>query len=103
METLPSFCDLGRMPRDGERVYVMAKLEELPGAFVAARFITSRQLDSKGICCGWVPGHGGDLHWVRHDDRTEAVYLCSELTPFIPGEAWPRETEAEAEKFITPS
>lgn len=88
LHTVPSFRDIGRMPRAGERVFVMSRLIDTAGMLVAERFLAARECGAIGTCYGYVAGHGGDLHWVKHDDGAEACYLCSELSPHIPGETW---------------
>ncbi len=60
------------MPNEHELVYVFALLSDTGGMFVADRFLEARKISVPGVACGYVPGHGGDLHFVRHDGGEEA-------------------------------
>lgn len=56
------------------------------GFLVADRHLMARKRNALGLIEGWVPGHGGDVYWVRHaegDARADpcpvAAYLYTEF------------------------
>ena len=49
------------------------------GMFVNPQYIQNRKIGMTGIVKGWVPGHGGDVWFVEHDDNSVAVYCFTEL------------------------
>ena len=50
---------------------------------VTKNHIDARQPNKKGITDNWVPGGGGDIWWVIHEDRTIGAYLSTEVTDLI--------------------
>jgi len=63
---------------DGMRVKV-TKLESTRGMMIAAQYLAARKKGATGTVQGYVPGHGGDVWWVRHDDGSVAAYCYTEL------------------------
>lgn len=58
----------------------ITKLEDnTRGMFVAKKHLDVRRVGAKGTVVGYVPGHGGDVWWVRHDDETVGVYIFDEF------------------------
>jgi hypothetical protein len=68
LETLRTFSDLGRAPKQDERVVVVYRLEDTTGMLVNPKYLATRMCGARGKVERWVPGHGGDLWWVTHDD-----------------------------------
>lgn len=50
-----------------------------------AQHLECRRPSAKGTIRGWVPGHGGDVWWVEHEDGTVGAYCFDELE-FTPEE-----------------
>lgn len=52
----------------------------IPGALlVVSRFVEARRPSTRATLHGYVPGHGGDVYWAKHDDGAEAVYCYTEF------------------------
>lgn len=52
------------------------------GFLVKPSYIDNRKpIGTKGTYKGWVPGAGGDLFWIQHEDGTVAAYAQTELQP----------------------
>jgi hypothetical protein len=49
------------------------------GIFVRQHFLDARKAGVTGTVTGFVSGHGGDVWWVEHEDKTVGVYSVSEL------------------------
>ncbi len=49
--------------------------------FTDQRFIEARRPGAFGKFKGHVPGCGGDVWWVQHEDATTAAYASDELQP----------------------
>ena len=54
--------------------------EQCEGYFVHPKNITTRRPGALGHYRGFVPGAGGDVWWVIHEDSTVAAYQVDELT-----------------------
>jgi hypothetical protein len=104
-ETPLTYADheISRMPEPDERVMVTRLGETSDAMMVDPKFLEGRAIGKAGIALGHVPGHGGDLHFVRHEDGTAAVYRASELSPFAnvtsPART-PQEIEAEINRQL---
>ena len=66
--------------RVGLRVKTM-KLGSTKGFFITQRHLDVRKSRITGTVTGWVPGHGGDIWWVKHDDGTVGAYGFDEFEP----------------------
>ena len=38
-----------------------------------------RTVGVKGTVIGYVPGHGGDIWWIKHDDGLIGAYIFDEF------------------------
>ncbi|MEK7151426.1 MAG: hypothetical protein AAB784_01780 [Patescibacteria group bacterium] len=56
-------------------------LESTMGLLVARKHLDARQPNKEGEVKGWVPGHGGDVWWVAHNDETVGAYSFEEFEP----------------------
>jgi hypothetical protein len=55
-------------------------LETTDGMLISEKHLLPRKADSVGEVLGWVPGHGGDIWWVKHDVTGEiCAYSFTEL------------------------
>lgn len=63
----------------GLRVITKSNLGSTMGMTVHQRHCSARKPNKEGDVGGWVPGHGGDLWWVNHDDGTVGVYMFDEF------------------------
>ena len=64
--------------RVGLRVEVK-KLGDTRGMLIQKEHLDIRKLGVKGTIVGYIPGHGGDLWWIRHDDGTVGAYVFDEF------------------------
>jgi len=60
----------------GTHVQVHSELEAPRGILIKEDILQRRTPGIKGQVCGFVPGHGGDVYWVRHDgeENTGSAY-----------------------------
>ena len=64
--------------RVGLRVEVK-KLGDTRGMLIKKEHLDIRKVGVKGTIVGYIPGHGGDLWWIRHDDGTVGAYVFDEF------------------------
>ena len=66
---------------DGMRVRTTEVLYKSdPGVFrVASKNLDARQANKEGFVLGRLPGHRGNVWWVKHDDETVGAYLFAEF------------------------
>lgn len=57
----------------------IATIEECESFFVHRRHLEARKPGAKGFYKDWVPGAGGDVWWVEHEDGTTAAYMYDEV------------------------
>ena len=58
----------------------VGKLGDTEGMLIKERHLACRREGATGRVAGWVPGHGGDVWWVKHDGSDEiGAYCWSEL------------------------
>jgi hypothetical protein len=62
----------------GMRVKV-TQLNTTDGLCVADKHISVRRIGVTGIVRGHVPGHGGDVWWITHDDGQIGAYSLTEF------------------------
>lgn len=55
------------------------KLGDTKGMMVNKKHLDVRKVCVKGEIVGYVPGHGGDVWWVRHDDGQIGAYVFDEF------------------------
>ncbi len=70
------------LPKVGTPVKISEKImesKETGGFLVKDKYIISRRPNQEGIYRGWVPGAGGDLWWIEHQDGTIGAYMYNEL------------------------
>jgi hypothetical protein len=65
--------------REGINVRTHARLRDTRGFMIAERHLLARRTDAAGTVLSWVPGHGGDVWWVRHNDGEVAPYCNDEV------------------------
>ena len=59
----------------GTKIRTHEALQPTTGMIIKQEYLDRRRPDAAGVLGGFVPGHGGDIYWVRHeDDKTVAVY-----------------------------
>jgi len=49
------------------------------GMLIHQKYLDARRVGATGITGLYVPGHGGDIYWVKHDDGTIAAFGFMEL------------------------
>ena len=63
----------------GQRI-VTTELGPTAGMMISPKHLAVRQQGKQGEILSYVPGHGGDVWWVKHiDDGTIAAYSVSEM------------------------
>lgn len=62
----------------GLRVEIV-RLEDTKGMFVAKKHLDVRDVGAKGEIIGYVPGHGGDVWWIKHDNGSIGAYVFNEF------------------------
>lgn len=68
--------------RLGLRVKTVEELGTTKGMLINIRHLEARESNKFGVVGGYVPGHGGDVWWVRHEDDTVGAYAVGEFNPF---------------------
>lgn len=58
----------------------IAPPKECRGFFVKEKYIQARKAGAKGTYHGFVPGAGGDIWWIKHEDGSVGAYVYDELT-----------------------
>ena len=61
--------------KDGLRVRT-TELGDTKGFFIKPRHLDCRKAGITGTVSGYVPGHGGDVWWVKHDDSEDIGAYC---------------------------
>ncbi len=64
----------------GLRVKTNKKLGNTKGFLISRKNLDVRKPNKNGIVVGWVPGHGGDVWWVQHNDGTVGAYDFDEFS-----------------------
>lgn len=59
---------------NGTKIVTDKVLGSTSGIFVRPQYLEARRPNAKGTIKNWVAGHGGDIYWVEHEDKTIAVY-----------------------------
>jgi len=68
-----------RFPLHGTKVRTEPNLEnDCEGFFVDNKHIKGRK-KGEGKYWGYVPGSGGDIWWIEHENNLIAAYLTSEV------------------------
>jgi hypothetical protein len=65
--------------KQGLKVRTVAKLDTTDGMLIAAHNLDARKPNTEGTVVGYVPGHGGDVWWVQHNDGVMAAYAFNEI------------------------
>lgn len=72
--------------RDGQRITVgmrvkVGKLESTMGFIVREKHMKVRKTGVTGTVRCYVPGHGGDVWFIQHDDGAIGAYGTDEFEP----------------------
>ena len=70
---------------EGMSIRTHERLGSTAGMMVHRSYLDARRAGEKGKLLTWVPGHGGDLWLIEHEDGRRAVYCYMEF--FVEG-AW---------------
>jgi len=82
MKTIKECKENNHLPEFGTPVVTSSNLlgnRNCDGFLVNEKHILCRKKSTNGIYSGWVPGAGGDLWWVKHEDGTVGAYLSDEI------------------------
>ena len=69
----------GRLPEEGTRVITRLNPKTLTASFLVADKNLKPRRDGVGIYTGYVPGAGGDVWWIEHEDKTVGAYCYDEV------------------------
>lgn len=64
---------------EGTRIRTEQKIGTTNGMVAMPSLTNNRRVDALGRIRGILPGHGGDVYWVTHDDGTVAPYAYEEF------------------------
>lgn len=67
------------LPENGTRLRTKSILGSTGGMLINAKYLDARKPNAIGTYYGHVPGHGGDVWWVKHDDGSESAYMFNEV------------------------
>ena len=83
MKPYELFEKTGELPKIGEqfktKIY-LTPADECRGFYVKDKHLDTRRSDVIGKYVGYVPGCGGDVWWIEHEDGSIGAYLYNELT-----------------------
>jgi len=82
MRTIKESKELNRLPELFTPVKISDVILEPKGCggfLVNERHIDARKAGLKGVYRGYVPGAGGDVWWVEHEDKSIGAYLTEEV------------------------
>lgn len=71
------------LPERGSKVKIKKRImsnDQCGGFLVKPEYIDSRRPNENGEYLGYVPGAGGDVWWIKHEDGTVGAYTYEELT-----------------------
>jgi len=71
-----------RLPENGTKVRIseqITPIDDCGGFLVHQRHLIARKPGAVGEYIGWVPGAGGDLWWIKHDDDSIGAYSFTEV------------------------
>lgn len=71
-----------RLPVSGTLVRISDTIKpshQCGGFLVKADYIANRRPSENAEYYGWVPGAGGDLWWIKHEDGTIGAYEFTEI------------------------
>ena len=63
----------------GQSVKTVGVLHATTGMLIAPKHLVVRAPDAEGVIKGFVPGHGGDVWWVEHENGDIAAYSVGEM------------------------
>lgn len=63
----------------GIRIHTHKALETTMGMVAPPSALANRRADADGVLDGIVPGHGGDVYWVKHPGDKRALYCFTEF------------------------
>lgn len=74
-ETPRTYLEEGRYPEKGDRALIV-RLGSTTGMTIVQRHLDVRRVGASGTVLDWVPGYGGDVWWVQHDESEEIGAYC---------------------------
>lgn len=60
--------------KNGTKIVTTTVDDSTSGMMISPKFLQNRRTDMIGTIWGIVPGHGGDVYWVKHDNGEECAY-----------------------------
>ena len=68
--------------KNGTKVRIHDTLESTAGFMIAVDFMNRRKPATKGIICGIVGGHGGDVYFVGHGEAKEGHFQREQVAVY---------------------
>jgi len=65
--------------KTGLHVRTVGDLGDTEGMLIAKKHLDARRPYAVGVVWGYVPGHGGDVWWIKHEDGTIGAYMYDEF------------------------
>lgn len=59
------------------------RLRTTQGFLIGPQYLAARRADAPGKVRAMVPGHGGDVWYIEHDDGTVAAYCYDEFVELV--------------------
>ena len=89
---------------NGTLVRTHKALDSTRGMMISQRHLDARVADKPGKITGVVPGHGGDVYWVQHEEvigTVPAAYCFSEFELVVPEWVVPEPVRPTAWEHLT--
>ena len=67
--------------KPGIKIKTNKNLNSTKGMLIKQPFLDQRESNKEGMVYTYVPGHGGDVWWIRHRDGSLAPYVFDEFEP----------------------
>ena len=68
-----------KLPEIGTKLITHKKLDSENGLMIHPLHIANRKRNAPCTYIGYVPGHGGDVWWCKHEDGSVAAYSFMEV------------------------
>lgn len=67
------------MLENGKKVKTSYMLGSTTGFLIHPKHLSARRSNTEGILHSYVPGHGGDVWFIQHDDDSVGAYSITEF------------------------
>jgi hypothetical protein len=84
---------MNTLPEKGDKFRTKATLDTTTGMLVSEKHLECRRPDAEVTYLQYVPGHGGDVWAMEHEDGTIGVYCYTELQSVAEAEDFGRDAD----------